>query len=177
MAERLDSQVATITADNLFYSNDPVANTDGAIIASGEGKLSRGCVLAKNDDGKFVALGGSRPAGYVEVESTTPGALKVVSSSPSTGEIAVASVTPVVDEDYTPAAGDYVVLQTYKFYEADCILCDDVDATSADVKTVVYRTGHFDQTSLSVKTGYTFADSDKDALRTKGILVSRALNI
>jgi len=177
MAQRLDSTVATVSADNLFYSNDPVANTDGVVIASGEGKLKRGCVLAKNDDGKFVALGASIPGGYVKVTSGTEGALKVVASDAEEGQIAVADVTPVADESYTPKANDYVILQEYKFFEADCVLCDDVDATSADVNAVAYRTGHFDKGSLSVKTGYTFADSDKDALRIKGILVSRALNV
>lgn len=175
MTERLDSVVAEVTADNLFYSNDPAANTDGVVVASGEGKLKRGCVLAKNADGKFVALGATQAEGYVKVDETTAGALKVVASNAGTGEIAVADVTPVVDESYEPKADDFVIYQNADVIAADCILCDDVDATSADVKAVAYRTGHFDVTSLSVKSGYTFSDSDKDALRAKGILVSRAL--
>lgn len=134
MTQRLDTTVATVTADNLFYANTPAATTDGVVIASGEGKLKRGCVLAKNADGKFVALG-------------------------------TLSEVPAGAEEGTVGTK----------FEADCILCDDVDATEADVNAVAYRTGHFDVGSLSTKSGYTFADEDKDALRTKGILVSRAL--
>lgn len=175
MTQRLDTTVATVTADNLFYANTPVATTDGVVIASGEGELKRGCVLAKNASGKFVALGTKQEKGYIKADATTPGALKVVESSAGTGEIAVASVTPVIDSKYTPVANDYVIYQKDTVLEADCILCDDVDATKADVNAVVYRTGHFDIGSLTTKKGYTFADVDKDILRTKGVLVSKAL--
>lgn len=48
--------------------------------------------------------------GYIDAESTTEGALKIVASEPSEGQIALASVTPYLGEK-TLAADDYVVLQ------------------------------------------------------------------
>lgn len=48
--------------------------------------------------------------GYVDAESGDEGALKIVASSPSDGQIALASVTPYLGEK-TLAADDYVKLQ------------------------------------------------------------------
>ena len=53
----------------------------------------------------------SRDYGYIDATSTTEGALKIVESNPSDGQIALASVTPYLGEK-TLAANDYVVLQT-----------------------------------------------------------------
>jgi len=170
MTTKLNETVAEIKYDNLFYANDPAANTDGAVIASGQGKLARGTVLAKTESDTFVILGTTKAAGYHKVTNKDAGALKVVASGAVTGEINLASVTPVIGT-YTPVAGDYVLYQKADVYEADCILTDAVDATAA-VNAVVYRTGHFNTGALAVKTGYTFADADKVALRAKGILLS-----
>lgn len=52
----------------------------------------------------------SRDYGYIDATSTTEGALKIVESNPSDGQIALASVTPYLGEK-TLAANDYVVLQ------------------------------------------------------------------
>lgn len=171
MTIKLNETVAVITDDNLFYANDPAANTDGIVIASGQGKLVRGTVLAKTVSGNFVILGTTKTAGYYKASSTDAGALKVVASGAVTGEINLASVTPVIGT-YTAAAGDYVLYQKADAYAADCILCDGIDATSAAVDTVAYRTGHFNANALTVKSGYTLSDTDKDVLRTKGILLS-----
>ena len=48
------------------------------------------------------------PKHYEKCSSTDAGALKVVSTTPGSGEIALASVAPTVDPNYTPAANDYV---------------------------------------------------------------------
>ena len=53
----------------------------------------------------------SRDYGYIDATSTTEGALKIVESSPSDGQIALASVTPYLGEKGL-AANNYVVLQT-----------------------------------------------------------------
>lgn len=125
MTQKLNETVAEVKFDNLFYANDPAANTDGVVVASGQGKLTRGTVLAKNTDNKFVALG-------------------------------------------TKDTED-------KVYPANCILCDDLDATSADVGAVAYITGHFNTNALKAKSGYTISDDDKAVLRTNGILLSSAI--
>lgn len=53
----------------------------------------------------------SRDYGYIDATSTTEGALKIVESSPSDGQIALASVTPYLGEK-SLAVNNYVVLQT-----------------------------------------------------------------
>lgn len=50
------------------------------------------------------------PYGYIDAESGDEGALKIVASNPSDGQIALASVTPYLGEK-TLAANDYVKLQ------------------------------------------------------------------
>ena len=58
---------------------------------------------------------------------------------------------------------------------ADCILCDDTAVgTSADVVAPVYIAGCFDPEKLILKSGATLAESDKDALRQKGIILKAA---
>lgn len=128
MGQKLNETVCTVSADNLFYSNEPAALTTGVVIASGEGKLKRGTILAKNSAGKFVALG----------------------TTETVGEETVTCV-------------------------ADCVLCDDVDATSADTSAVAYVSGHFAIDELIVKDSYTLTDADIDTLRAKGIFTSAAL--
>lgn len=61
--------------------------------------------LAAND-----VLSEALPYGYIDAESGDEGALKIVASNPSDGQIALASVTPYLGEK-TLAANDYVKLQ------------------------------------------------------------------
>jgi hypothetical protein len=60
---------------------------------------------------------------------------------------------------------------------ANCVLCDDIEVGSADVKAVAYRAGHFAVEKLHVAAGYTMTDADKTALRDAGILVSNAVEL
>lgn len=57
---------------------------------------------------------------------------------------------------------------------ANCVLAQDVDATS-EVTALAYRTGHFNSEKLIVKSEYTLAAADKEALRDVGILISDAM--
>lgn len=55
---------------------------------------------------------------------------------------------------------------------ADCILTDDVEVGTADDENVtVYITGDFNIDAVTVASGYTITEDDKDALRMKGILL------
>ena len=57
----------------------------------------------------------------------------------------------------------------------DCILCDDVDVgTSSDVNVPVYTAGCFNPDKLTVKSGYTISEADKDKLRERGIVFKSA---
>lgn len=118
---RNDETMGTFEYDGLIIDGSHSLDVKGITIASGQGKLQRGTVLAIGADKKAVILG---------------------------------------TKDSTPA-----------LYSADCILTDDVDATSADVYTTAYQSGKFNKGALIVKSDYNLADTDIDTLRTKGIFV------
>ena len=118
---RNDETMGTFEYDGLIIDGSHPLDVKGITIASGQGKLKRGTVLAIRADKKAVILG---------------------------------------TKDSTPA-----------LYHADCILTDDVDATSADVYTTAYQSGKFNKGALIVKSDYELADTDIDTLRTKGIFV------
>ena len=95
-------------------------------IASGEGVLSRGTVVAmSSESGKCVILGTAASEG----------------------------------ETLTPYG----------------IICDEVDATSADAVATAYRTGHFNKEALIVDDNYTMTDADEAALRNGGIYLDSAM--
>lgn len=58
--------------------------------------------------------------------------------------------------------------------EANCILAKDVDATE-EVVAIAYREGHFNADALVVKSGYALTATDKEAFRTKNIILSDSL--
>ena len=118
---RNDETMGTFEYDGLIIDGSHSLDVKGITIASGQGKLQRGTVLAIGADKKAVILG---------------------------------------TKDSTTA-----------LYSADCILTDDVDATSADVYTTAYQSGKFNKGALIVKSDYELADTDIDTLRTKGIFV------
>lgn len=55
------------------------------------------------------------------------------------------------------------------------IICDEVDATSADAVATVYRTGHFNREALIVDEDYTMTEADEAALRNGGIYLDSAM--
>jgi hypothetical protein len=61
---------------------------------------------------------------------------------------------------------------------ANCILADDYEVgTAADVIAVAYRTGHFAENKLTVKSGASISATDKETLRDLGILLSDAFEL
>lgn len=122
---RNDETMETFEYDGLIIDGSHSLDVKGITIASGQGKLQRGTVLAIGADKKAVILG---------------------------------------TKDSTSA-----------LYSADCILTDDVDATSADVYTTAYQSGKFNKGALIVKSDYKLADTDIDTLRTKGIFVESVM--
>lgn len=59
---------------------------------------------------------------------------------------------------------------------ADCVLCDDIEVgTSNDENVAVYVSGDFNEAALIVATGATITEADRDALRTKGILLGTVM--
>lgn len=71
------------------------------------------------------------------------------------------------------ADGKLVILGTADA-TANCVLCDDVDATT-EVKAEVYLTGHFNLNALIVKDSYTITPADIEALRNGGIYLDNSM--
>lgn len=117
--------------DNLIAGNTIPTHTATGTIASGQGKLTRGTVLAlstgTSGTGKLVILGTS--------------------------------------------AGASETLTAYG------ILCDEVDATSADAVGEIYVTGQFNTDRLIVKSEYTMTAADIQALRDGGIYIENAVTL
>lgn len=123
---RADQQIGTCEADNLIISGKFQRDAVSVTIASGEGVLSRGTVIAM---------------------------------SSATGKCVILGTTAGEDETLTPYG----------------IICDEVDATSADAVTTAYRTGHFNKEALIVDDNYTMTDADEAALRNGGIYLDSAM--
>lgn len=60
---------------------------------------------------------------------------------------------------------------------ANCILCDDTEVGTSDIKALAYRAGHFTAEKLTVAASYTMTAADKEALRDAGILLSNAVEM
>lgn len=81
----------------------------------------------------------------------------------------------------TGTAGDglRVILGTAKSNEtltANCVLADDVEVgTASDAVATAYRTGHFNENSLITDNSHAISETDKEALRSAGILLSDAV--
>ena len=57
----------------------------------------------------------------------------------------------------------------------DCILCDDIEVGAEnDEPVAVYTAGCFDPEKVTVADEYTITESDKDALRMRGIVFNAA---
>jgi len=60
---------------------------------------------------------------------------------------------------------------------ADCILAEDITVgTAADVDAAIYEAGCFDPEKVIVADGYTLTETDKDALRQRGIYFAGVSN-
>lgn len=134
--ERLDKHVADLGNDDLIYDLYPPCEVFSVILATGEGVLKRGTVLAKK--GAAVSL---------QDENSTPAA--------------------------DPDAENFVIWETGK--TANCILCDDTELGTEARVAAAYRTGHFAQNKLIVKSGSTLTEQDKEDLREVGILLSESV--
>ena len=75
------------------------------------------------------------------------------------GKLVALGTTAVSNETLTP----------------DCVLCDDVEiGTAADENAAVYTAGCFDPDKVSVASGYSITDGDKDNLCMRGIVFKAA---
>ncbi len=80
----------------------------------------------------------------------------------------------------TAGTGEFVPLgttaQSNETLTANCILAEDVDASTADAVAEVYVAGCFNKNALTVNSGYTMSAADIQDLRKGGIYLETAAN-
>ena len=187
MARNLNRMVDTMTYDGLISGLTPEAKVKGVTIRKlgAAATLVRGTILAKSSgsagDDKYVILGTTAAPAVQEAAATykdSPDTAVVAGKTYYTrsGESPNYVYTPVADPVDTNIATYYeidtpaVAAQDAEVLTADCILADDIYVgTSDDVNAAVYDMGCFDPAKLTVKSGYTITEADKDVLRERGI--------
>lgn len=93
--------------------------------------------------------------------------------------VAMKRGTVLAKSSGTAGDGKLVVLGTEagsdETLTPDCILCDDIEVgTENDEPVAVYTAGCFDPEKVTVADEYTITESDKDALRMRGIVFKAA---
>lgn len=192
MSKRIDETLSQPGYDGLIIGNEPAADVFTVTIrklSAAAATLKRGTVLAKSSvDNKLVILGTAAVAAvqaadavYTITSDVAVNAAKTYyTRSGNAGSYvytAVASPAVANIATYYEMTTPAVAAQDAETLTPDCILCDDIDVgTTADVSALAYRTGKFNTSKLIVKTSYTMTDTDKEALRSAGILLDTAIN-
>lgn len=86
--------------------------------------------------------------------------LALSSGTAGTGKLVILGTTAASDERLT----------------AHSVLCDDIDATNADVVAEIYVSGQFNTGKLIVKSEYVISAEDVKALRDSGIYIESAVD-
>ena len=112
MRENLVNKVGECSQDNLIAGLFPRALTTGVNIAAGAGKLARGTVLSRKEDGtcEVMATGGS-PAYILADPVDASGTEAVAAAAYRSGNFNPDAVT--VAEGYTLTAADKDALRKY----------------------------------------------------------------
>ena len=191
MAE-LSKKIGEMAYDGLVTDVAPQVIVAGGTILKGAAKVKfvRGTLFEKGADGKLVIFG-TNPSGTITEEFNGDGATTTFTLAAEVKPVQVTAVvgttetavtynaqTGVVTFGTAPASGTKNVKISYEnpaANEPDCILCDDVTvADDADAKVAVYIAGCFDPGKLTLGTGTSISEKDKDILRTKGIILKAA---
>lgn len=125
MVEKLNRTVADVTPDNLVNS---AFKTDsfGVTVASGQGELKRGTVLALNSSGKAVILGTEEEIKSVATKCVANCILQKDVDATSADVVTIAyreghfnKDALIVKSDYTLTADDIDVLRTHNIILSD----------------------------------------------------------
>ena len=192
MARTLGRMVDTMTYDGLISGLDPEKKVKGATIAAllAEATLVRGTVMAKNAAGKLIVIGsdvdttgtfsatgdGSTKKFDLVSGGVTPTAITEVKvDGTATTAYTYNAVTGELEFETAPANSKSIAV---KFNTggggAYAILAEDIVVGTSDVTAAVFVAGCFDPNKLTVATGYTLTDADKDELRKYGIFLAAA---
>jgi hypothetical protein len=186
-------KVGDMEYDGLFTDSTPPRQVAGGVIAKlfVAAAYVRGTILAKAiSNGKLYVLG--TVGSSVHTDFTGDGTVKsfTISGKPAkltSVTVKAVAVTEGTDFTYNPGTGviafgtapgddEAVVCNYAEQLIPDSVLCDDTAiGTAADVNAAVYTAGCFDSGKLTAETGYTITTADKDALRTRGIVLKSAM--
>ena len=125
------------------------------------GEMSYDNLFAGNEPAALVGAGVIRKLG---AKATLKRGTVMAKSSGSAGDgkLVVLGTTAATNETLTP----------------DCVLTDDVEVgTAADENMTVYFEGNFNAAALTVASGYTITEADKDALRLKRIYLGGVMEL
>lgn len=126
MAERLDKVLGTVEYDNLIYSTDVPAVKAPVTILTGQGKLTRGTVLAINANEKCVIMGTDNgaesnatvlPAEAILAEDVDATSADAVAMAYVSGRFNAKALT--VKSSYTLTAADERTLREKGIFLAD----------------------------------------------------------
>lgn len=137
----------TLAASQSLYAGDLKRVERPVIVKSGQGALTRGTlVIAETtaDASKYIKYNGTTPLG--PSMQTTVAVIETVDSD--AGSVLV----PVIPANLRPT-----------------ILAEDVDATSADVKSWGYATGEYSLAAVNTATGITLSAAAKRDLELQSI--------
>lgn len=199
---RLDENLGSVGFDNLIHGNEPSALTGHIKLASGQGTLLRGSVIAMAAAGGDGILLGSDKSVDVTLEVTA------LAATYEKAGLDITKLKVYAEEGETPATitTDYTAAYengtlTITLEEAGAlkdetsirITCDlTVDAmakakyilaedaatgTSEAVVALAYKTGSFNGNQLTVATGYTMTAANEEELRSLGIFLADAYEI
>lgn len=123
-------QVATLRKDSNFISADKYGLGTNVIMSGEIGMICNTRVVASKRVSKNAA-------GYQSVASTASGALKVVASGATTGEINLADITKVFPSTYSPAVDDYVAAVAANTYYINPIVKLEGDEETEDAEPAI----------------------------------------
>lgn len=196
---RLDENLGSVSFDNLIHGNEPAALTGHIKLASGQGKLLRGSVIAMTaPGGDGILLGSDKNVSAVlDVDTLVATFEKAGLNTAKLKVYAEEGDTPAtVTTDYTVAYSNNTLTITLKadgalknetkiritceltadvMAKAKYILAEDTETgTSTAVVGLAYKTGCFNANQLIVADGYTMTEANKEELRTLGIFLADA---
>jgi hypothetical protein len=195
MTRDLHEKIGEVSTENLFASLNPEPIIKPAVIKKGAASATyqRGSLMAKGADGKLILLGSDVDATGTASATGDGSTVKfpvIVGGNPSSvlTEVKVGG-TATTEYSYNPVTGEIVfdsapanaaaiaIKYSVGGGNADCVLADDtVVGTSTDENVLVYVSGHFNASALTVAEDYTITEADKDLLRMKGILLGNSQN-
>lgn len=187
MTKNLYSKIGEMDYDGLIANIIPPIQVAGGTVSklATAATYARGTVLAKSkSDNKLYILGTAGQTSQTFAGDGSNKAFTITAKPAQVDKVEVGGVevgiasyvasTGVATLNEAPANAASVKAY-YGECVPDCILTDEVlIGTSADVPAAIYTAGCFDPDKVTVASGYTMTEADKDKLRERGIVFKAA---